>query len=58
MAGVCGASLIWFPGLAAAAHLFRQKLGGAFFKLVNRVWGAVIIFYGSRLIFDFLNKPL
>lgn len=56
MEGVSAASLLWFPGLTTAVHLFRQKLGNSFFQLVNRVCDIIIIFYGCKLLFDFLYK--
>ena len=49
--GVSAASLLWFTLLAAGISTFKTCFSGKLLKYINIVCGAIIIFFGARLIF-------
>lgn len=52
--GVCIASFIWFNTLAAFTIKFRNKFNGII-KWINIICGAVLIFYGLKLGYSFIQ---
>ena len=56
--GVCLASCFWFASLAALTVQFRTRLNPAIMHWINMVCGAIIIFYGLKLGFSFMQLTL
>jgi len=54
IAGVCIASFTWFNSLAALVAGFRTKFARAL-KVINAACGTVLIFYGIKLGYSFLQ---
>lgn len=55
IAGVCMASFTWFLSLAAAISFFRSNFNNATIKWINIACGLVIIFYGLKLGYAFVQ---
>ena len=55
MAGVASASCLWFLGLTVFITLFRHKFNDRVLRAINVVCGAVIIFYGLKLLLSFIK---
>ena len=53
MGGVVCASCLWFTGLTLIVQRCRQIITPQALRWINRVSGAVIIFYGCRLLLQF-----
>jgi L-lysine exporter family protein LysE/ArgO len=53
--GVCLASFTWFTGLTTIVSIFRQKINTNIIKSINIVCGIVIIYYGLKLGYNFLQ---
>lgn len=53
--GVCLASFTWFTGLTTIVSVFRQKINTNIIKGINIVCGIVIIYYGLKLGYNFLQ---
>ena len=51
IAGVVCASISWFTGLSLAVSLFSDRIGPKLLRAINAVCGAVIIFYGLKLLY-------
>lgn len=47
--GVCLASFTWFTSLAMVTHFFHARMNNQVIVWINRICGAVIIFYGLKL---------
>lgn len=52
--GVCTASFLWFNTLAAFVSKFRDKLN-KILKWINTACGAILIFYGLKLFYSFIQ---
>lgn len=52
--GVCSASVIWFSTLAVFVRKFRDKFNRAI-KWINIICGAILIFYGLKLGYSFIQ---
>ena len=55
MAGVASASCLWFLGLTVFIPLFSHKFNDRVLRAINVVCGAVIIFYGLKLLLSFIK---
>jgi L-lysine exporter family protein LysE/ArgO len=53
--GFTSASVIWFSGVTAAISLFSGKITDKLLRIINIVCGAVMIFYGLKLVYSFLQ---
>lgn len=53
--GVASASCLWFSGLTLFVTLFSHKLNDRILRAINVICGCVIIFYGLKLLFTFLQ---
>ncbi len=53
--GFTSASVIWFSGITAAVSLFSGKITDKFLRIINIVCGAVMIFYGLKLVYSFFG---
>lgn len=55
MMGVCAASASWWIGLTTVISFFKAKFTDKILSIINIVCGAVIIFYGIKLLISFFN---
>jgi L-lysine exporter family protein LysE/ArgO len=55
ISGVCLASFAWFTSLAMVTHLFHTRMNNQIILWINRICGAVIIFYGLKLGYSFIQ---
>ena len=55
MAGVASASCLWFLGLTVFITLFSHTFNDRVLRAINVVCGAVIIFYGLKLLLSFIK---
>lgn len=53
--GVMGASMTWFLGITLFITIFSNKFTNSILTWINRVCGAVIIFYGFKLLYSFIE---
>lgn len=56
--GFTSASWIWFLGLTLVLSFLHGKLSDKVLLWINRVCGAVILFYGARLLWRFIQGIL
>ena len=56
--GFTSASWLWFLGLTLALSFLHGKLSDKVLLWINRVCGAVILFYGARLLWRFIQGIL
>ncbi len=55
---ICGfgsASILWFLTLSTAVSLLGSRFNEKVLNVINKVCGAVIVFYGCKLLYSFLN---
>lgn len=55
ISGVATASLLWFPGLALLLSVFRDRFTPKVLRSINLACGLVILFYGGKLLFQFIQ---
>lgn len=53
--GVCCASLFWWFGMSSVVSLLADKINNKVIRVINIVCGAIIIFYGLKLVWNFLQ---
>ncbi|MTK13692.1 MAG: amino acid transporter [Clostridiaceae bacterium] len=53
--GVCLASFFWFISVATIVSTFKQKFNRKVLRIINIICGAVIIYYGLKLGYSFLQ---
>ena len=53
--GVASASCLWFIGLTLILSLFRNCFNAKALRIINVICGIVIIFYGSKLLLNFIT---
>lgn len=53
--GVTSASCLWFLGISSFISLFSQKFDDKVLRVINLVCGIVIIFYGCKLFYSFIQ---
>lgn len=53
--GVMGASITWFLGITLFITIFSNKFTNSILTWINRVCGIVIIFYGLKLLYSFIE---
>ena len=56
--GFASASVIWFLGISTIISLFSAKITNRTLRVINIVCGAVIIFYGLKLFWSFIQMVL
>lgn len=52
--GVTSASCLWFLGLSTFISLFSDKFTDKVLQAINKICGAVIVFYGIKLFYNFI----
>ena len=55
VAGFASASVLWFTGISTVISLFSAKFTDRTLRIINVICGAVIIFYGFKLLWSFLQ---
>ena len=53
--GFASASVLWFLGISTVISLFSARFNNKILNIINKVCGAVIIFYGCKLAWSFLK---
>ena len=53
--GFASASVLWFLGISTVISLFSARFTNKVLNIINKVCGAVIIFYGGKLVWSFLK---
>lgn len=53
--GVCMASFVWFTGLTTLISIFKKSFNENIVRWINIICGAVIIYYGIRLGYSFIE---
>ncbi len=53
--GVCFASLIWWFGMSTAVSLLSEKISNKVVRAINIICGCIIIFYGLKLVWNFIQ---
>ncbi len=56
--GIISASCLWFLGLSTFVSLFRQKFNIKVLRVINIICGIIIVFYGFKLSYSFIQKLL
>lgn len=52
--GVCSASCLWFGLLACVVNACKSRLSGRMLRGLNVVCGVIIMFYGCKLLYNFV----
>ena len=53
--GFASASVTWFLGISALISLFSARFNDKILTIINKVCGVVIIFYGCKLLWNFVQ---
>ena len=53
--GAASASILWFSGITTLITLFSAKFNDKVLRVTNIVCGCVIIFYGLKLLYNFIQ---
>lgn len=53
--GVAAASCLWFTGLTLVISIFSSRFNANVLRMINRVCGVIIIFYGIKLFWNFIS---
>ena len=56
--GVASASCLWFTGVTLLISIFSNRFDAKILRIINVVCGAVIIFYGCKLLWSFVNMVM
>lgn len=55
ISGVAAASCLWFTGLTLIISIFSNRFNAKVLRVINLACGVIIIFYGCKLLFNFLK---
>lgn len=55
ISGVAVASCLWFTGLTLVISIFSSRFNANVLRMINRVCGVIIIFYGIKLFWKFIS---
>ena len=56
--GVASASCLWFLALTTVIQLFSARINDKVLRVINMICGCVILFYGGKLLWNFLHMVL
>ena len=56
--GAASASILWFSGITTLITLFSAKFNDKVLRWINTVCGCVIIFYGLKLLYNFVQMVM
>lgn len=55
ISGVAAASCLWFTGLTLVISIFSNRFNTKVLRIINVVCGIIIIFYGGKLLLNFIT---
>lgn len=55
LSGVITASFLWFYGITIIVSLFKDSFTPIVMQWINRICAVIIIFYGIKLLYDFVS---
>ena len=55
ISGVGTASCLWFTGITFAISLFSDRFNAKTLRMINVVCGVIIVFYGCKLMWNFIQ---
>ena len=55
ISGVGTASCLWFTGITLAISLFSDRFNAKTLRIINVVCGVIIVFYGCKLMWNFIQ---
>lgn len=55
ISGVSAASCLWFTGLTFIISIFSNRFNAKVLRIINLICGVIIIFYGCKLLFNFIS---
>lgn len=53
--GVCLASFTWFTSLTTVVSVFKHSFNEKIIRWINIICGAIIIYYGLKLVYNFIK---
>jgi L-lysine exporter family protein LysE/ArgO len=56
--GFCSASFLWFMSLSTLTLTLREKLTSVIIKRINIICGLILIFFGAKLAYSFIQLVL
>ncbi len=56
--GVMSASCLWFTGITLLISLFSSHFNAKVLRIINIVCGCIIVFYGAKLLWTFVNMVM
>ena len=56
--GFASASVLWFTGISTVISLFSAKFTDKTLRIINVICGCVIIFYGFKLLWSFIQMVI
>jgi len=56
--GFASASVLWFTGISTVISLFSAKFTDKTLRIINVICGCVIIFYGFKLLWSFIQMVM
>lgn len=56
--GVASASCLWFTGITLLISLFSKHFNVKVLRIINIVCGCIIVFYGVKLLWTFVNMVM
>lgn len=56
--GVASASCLWFTGITLLISIFSNRFNAKVLRIINIVCGCIIVFYGVKLLWTFVNMVM
>lgn len=58
ISGVATASFCWFLGITTLLSIFRSRFSRRVLRIINIICGCIIIFYGLKLLYQFIQMVI
>lgn len=58
ISGVATASFCWFLGITTLLSIFRGRFSSRVLRIINIICGCIIIFYGLKLLYQFIQMVI
>lgn len=58
ISGVATASFCWFLGITTLLSIFRSRFSSRVLRVINIICGCIIIFYGLKLLYQFIQMVI
>ena len=58
ISGVATASFCWFLGITTLLSIFRSRFSSRVLRIINIICGCLIIFYGLKLLYQFIQMVI